>query len=220
MQGPHSGAAGVPPVLRVGAQGLSAGEAGLLRALVTLIANGRSGFPWVYAERDADATVGREPSGCLVLRVRGEVRAQLAAPLTARGLEECLDRVAAGGEAPAPHAAAGAADAAREGTGARAGRYRLRRWPPPELLRADKQRVRMATFLSRQWFTVEELASVSQTPLERCQVFMQMLQGFDLVSAAPAALHARPSMPSAGAMPARWNLVRSIRRKLGLREDA
>ncbi|MES2940337.1 MAG: hypothetical protein V4864_21840 [Pseudomonadota bacterium] len=206
--------------LRIGAQGLGPGEAGLLRALVTLIANGRSDFPWVYAEHGMDAVVLRESAGSqrLVLRIDDAFGERLESPLSARQLEACLDRAAATRESAASSSFGESAWAATE-------RYRLRRWPQAELLRGDRQHVRLATLLSRQSLTVDELAELSQLPAERCQAFTQLLQGHGLLHVAqPLAAPSRPvrrsepepAAPAAG----RWNLVRSIRRKLGLSSDA
>lgn len=208
-----------PRALRVGAQGLGPGEAGLLRALVALIANGRDAFAWVYSERGADAVVMRETSdsACLVLRMGGGFGQRLESPLTAQQLEACLERAAAT-RAAAPAAFGDSTALATE-------RYRLRRWPQAELLRGDRQRVRLATLLSRQSLTVGELAELSQLPSGQCQDFARLLQDHGLLHVAqPLAAPSRPVRPSepqaAPAAAGRWNLVRSIRRKLGLAGNA
>lgn len=225
-------------LLKLGVQALPAPEAGLIRALVALIANGqRADFRWAYSEAgpfDALVTDAATDGSSLVparavLRLAGTGALPgpdtLARPLRAEQLESWLAQVTRRlerGTAPAG-AAAIIPPKGQPRTGA-GPRYKLRRWPPHELLRADTGRVRLATLLSARALSVVELASLSQSPQERCHTFVQLLQGFDLLETAEAPVaraHISPSPATAGAeAPGRWNLVRSIRRRLGLGQAA
>lgn len=92
-------------------------------------------------------------------------------------------------------------------------RYRLRHWPPLVLLRGDRQRVRMATLLSRRPLGVRELAALSGQPEERCLTFVNLLQGFNLLelTATPAAVVRHPAAPRS-----EQGLLDRLKRKLGL----
>lgn len=105
-------------------------------------------------------------------------------------------------------------------------RYRLRRWPPAAMLRADARRIRMATLLSRRAFNDQELALASQQPLADAQAFLRVLHTTGLVQAEQAA-PAQPAQPApqqAAAAPApaaarpsfARSLISGIRRRLGL----
>lgn len=134
--------------------------------------------------------------------------------------------------APAPVPAPTPAPAARPApspapvpTAAASGpRYRLRRWPPAAMLRADARRIRMATLLSRRAFTDTELTEASQHPLAEVQSFLMVLQGTGLVlveqpqpaqaaAPAPAASAANPVL---GKPSFARSLISGIRRRLGL----
>lgn len=102
-------------------------------------------------------------------------------------------------------------------------RFKLRRWPPAALLRADPNRIRMATLLSRRALNAAELATISQQPLQECQSFLTALQTTGLVdlqqAAPPAAAAAVASQARAAASPApnfARGLISGIRRRLGL----
>lgn len=58
-------------------------------------------------------------------------------------------------------------------SGARA--FKLKRWPPQELLQGDVSRIRIATLLSRKHLGLKDLASLSRVPAERCLVFVRSL---------------------------------------------
>jgi hypothetical protein len=59
--------------------------------------------------------------------------------------------------------------------------FKLRRWPPAQLLHQDAHRIRMATLMSRRAVTVEELVKLTQESPERCQTFVQLLRSMSLV---------------------------------------
>lgn len=223
--------------LKLGVQSLPAAEAGLVRALLQLMAHGRAGVAprWTFADQGPfDALVtdaATQPSSLparAVLRL-AQAGAQVAEadvvarPLRADALERWLDAVAT--------RLASAPAAARTTVRSDDPRWKLRRWPPNELLRADAGRTRLATMLSRRALSVDELAQLAGVAPEKCRTFVQLLQSFELLVAdapppeAPRALPAPPPAATTAAAPAapapapaasRWSLVASIRRKLGL----
>lgn len=77
--------------------------------------------------------------------------------------------------------------------------FKLRRWPPAQLLHEDPHRVRMATLLSRRAVTVEELAKLTQQSPERCQTFVQLLRSMSLVDVTDVQAMPSPDMAIAGA---------------------
>ena len=104
-------------------------------------------------------------------------------------------------------------------------RYKLRRWPGPDLLRGDPGAMRMATFMSRNALSVAQLAALTGQPEEACGRFVGVLQKagllVELVAAGDpperAALPSRPIVVDLPAMPpARQGLMASLRRHLGL----
>ncbi len=107
-------------------------------------------------------------------------------------------------------------------------RFKLRRWPPAELLHNDASRIRMATLLSKRPMLMSEMVEMSRQPIERCKAFIQLLQGFNLIDAhlplavqatLPGALETYPPAPrhrARGNEDRRWSLVRGIRQRLGL----
>lgn len=60
-------------------------------------------------------------------------------------------------------------------------RYMLRRWPPATLLANDLEKVRMASLLSRQELSMDELADLSEQTLVRCAEFLQALHEHDVL---------------------------------------
>ncbi len=101
-------------------------------------------------------------------------------------------------------------------------RFKLRRWPPAALLRADPNRIRMATLLSRRALNAAELATISQQPVHECQAFLTTLQTTGLVDLhqdPPPAAAAATAVPAAAPRPAPTfarGLISGIRRRLGL----
>jgi hypothetical protein len=96
-------------------------------------------------------------------------------------------------------------------------RFRLRKWPPQEVVRNDAVRVRMATMLSRRALSVDELAGLSRQPADRCVAFVQTLRSLGLLEVDAAA--AAPSTEAPVRKPsiaAQRTLVDSLRRRLGI----
>lgn len=210
-------------MFRIGVHQLPAGQAGLVRALIQLLAHENSSkFAWTFASEgpydalivNAESPDIRDPAfrrQAKALSALGSTPASLPAdlevldwPLRADRLESWLTRVQRSlGVAPAPDA-----------TQAPIVRYRLKRWPPDELLHGDAQRIRLATLLSRKALDAQELAHLSGQDPERCATFIHLLQGFRIVDAhvehAPAPVTPAPSTsPQA-------RLIRSIRQRFGI----
>jgi hypothetical protein len=216
-------------MLRIGVHQLSGGQAGLVRALIQLLAQGSSNFPWKYANEgpydalivDAQSVDIRDPQfrgSAKAISALGEPPATVPAdlevlewPLRADRLESWLMRVQRTlGALPAADSPAKGPDGAPPSV-----RYKLKRWPPDALLHGDAQRIRLATLLSRKPLDEQELARLSGQDAERCHTFIQLLQGFKILEAeSQAPLPARPA--SAPTATAHAGLIRSIRRRLGL----
>lgn len=230
---------------RLGTLGLPQAEAGLVRAWLALAAT-EPGFDWRLGQEppfDAVLADGAHLSLRSVglplqgerLCILGQTSAELPAGATL--LERPLRQEALMGWLTSLSSAAPAMPAMQVGpsantaTGAIAGladtasaRWKLRRWPPQQLLRDSRSRMRMASLLSRRALSAQELAHLSGGDPADCQVFLQMLQGFDLVDRVarpPAATAPAP----AGNAPARGlgdsgsalsRVVRGLRLRLGL----
>lgn len=204
---------------------LSGAEAGLVRALIQLLAQGSPGFPWQFShEGPFDALIINANSPDIrnpALRQTSKAVSALAEPgtvvpaelevlerpLRAERLESWLVRVqqqlgAWPGSAP-PRIDTPLV------------RYKLKRWPPAALLHGDAQRIRLATLLSRKPMDVSELTILSGQDHERCDTFINLLQGFGILDAfVPEAAplgQAAPHRPAA-----HRGLIQSIRRRLGL----
>lgn len=93
-------------------------------------------------------------------------------------------------------------------------RFRLRRWPPAQLLRGEAARIRLATVLSRRAVSVPELAQVTGCDEPTCLRFVHLLLGFGLIDTEQRAAEPGPARHAPDA--ARWGLVRRIRQRLGL----
>lgn len=230
--------------LRLGTHQLPPAEAGLIRALVRLIASGgNSDFHWVYSNTPPyDAYVADSkgpPPECidpqqstkpvLYLMPVGshtDTADTLARPVRADRLESWLLQT--------QHRIDKAASHPRQHQEVDSNyRYKLRRWPPNQLLHQNPFRIRMATFLSRCPMMVEELAKATNLPTGECQTFVTLLRQMDLVeitqrqdavTAAPVAPTASAESPTPAIKentppPAKrtsLSLVRSIRQRLGL----
>lgn len=72
--------------------------------------------------------------------------------------------------------------------------FKLRRWPPAQLLHQDAHRIRMATLMSRRAVTIEELVKLTQETPERCQTFVQLLRGMNLVDVTDVETTPSPGM--------------------------
>ena len=112
---------------------------------------------------------------------------------------------------PSPAGATGPESAAA------AARFKLRRWPPAILLRADPRRIRLATLLSRRALSSAELAQLSQQPQTDCQGFLGLLKNAGLIESEAVAPALRAPTTAAAVPPrARRGVIASIRRRLGL----
>lgn len=216
-------------MLRVGVHQLPLPQAGLVRALVQLLSRGTANFRWTFAHEapydalivDPNSADLRDPSlltAAPALSILGPPPGAASAaftvlewPLRAERLESWLTSVqqhVAGSEPQAcPMNAVQVSEAS----------YRLKRWPPQELLR-DPFRIRLATLLSRRQLSLAELVQVSGQEASRCQTFIQMLQGFGLleVGAADAPDGGAESSSAAPPRAPQRGLIQSIRRRLGI----
>jgi hypothetical protein len=212
---------------KVGVHQLPPAQAGLVRALVQLLSSGSNQFPWTFStEGPYDALIVDSHSpdiGDARLRASTHALSALGSfdqtvpaglevldwPLRADRLESWLGRVqrTLGRAQPEPVRA--------EPVAASQARYRLKRWPPTELLRGDPRRVRLATLLTKRHLDLAELQRLSGEPADRCQVFLQLLQGFNLVDLqAGAAIPV--AAPQRAMQPLPRTVIQSIRRRLGL----
>lgn len=216
-------------MLRIGVHQLPLPQAGLVRALVQLLSRGTANFRWTFAQEapydalivDPNSPDLRDPSllpPAPALSVLGAPPgAALASftvlewPLRAERLESWLTSVQQRVTASAPHVGP---TTAAQGSDAR---YRLKRWPPQELLR-DAFRIRLATLLSRRHLSLAELVQISGQDSARCQTFLQMLQGFSLleIRAADAPDSGMQSNAVHPPPPPQRGLIQSIRRRLGI----
>jgi hypothetical protein len=108
--------------------------------------------------------------------------------------------------------------------------FKLKRWPPPNVLARDADRIRMATLLSRKMMSLTDLTRLSRIAVDSCQSFLRELDANGLLSTTDLALqthtgaqtraatpHARPSSPAASARPGiATSLIHSIRRRFGI----
>lgn len=214
----------------IGVHGLPTAEAGLVRALLTLVGSGDPRWRWTFAGAGpcdvllADAASPapqqaqseRQARALLLLGgTAADPQRHLQRPLRPNEFEAALRRLADAFSDPAVPAAGVSAHAEAPSLGNC--RYKLLRWPPAAVLRGDPGRLRMATQLTRRFLSQAELVTLTGQESGRCLVFLQVLQGFQLLQlepiapAAPAATDRRP-VPTPGG----WALVRSIRRRLGL----
>lgn len=92
-------------------------------------------------------------------------------------------------------------------------RFTLRRWPAPGLLQRDQLHVRIATLMSRNAFSTEQLAVLTARPEAFCREFVLVLHEAGLLKEL-AADNAPPAAPPAAAP--RTGLMASLRRHLGL----
>jgi hypothetical protein len=205
-------------MLRLGVHGLSDSEAGLVRAYLMLAA-GSNAARWTFVADGAcdvlladdtpqEAERASHRRGARLLTFLGDARLGmpnlLSRPLSAAQFEQWLRDVYQRLTESMPQER-------------RAGepRYRLRRWPPAQLLQSQSRRTRMAAALSRQPLSAAELASVTSLEPAECARFIQVLQAFQLLEPVPA----RAAAPQlAAATSVGWSLLRSIRRRLGLAE--
>lgn len=105
--------------------------------------------------------------------------------------------------------------------------YRLRRWPSSDLLRNDRHRTRLASFLSTRSLDLDELARLANVPRTECEAFLSALARAGLLDAkSPAAAAPRTAAAPAAAPPAASTgradagLFDRLRRRFGLRLGA
>jgi hypothetical protein len=211
------------PSFRLGVHGLPPAEAGLVRALVRLLAASNRGLRWSFvadgacdalvadaqAAQDAGAVSASRGARAVLFLATGDSPPEtdvLRRPLRPEPFGSWLLRMQgllAAGAAPAMAAPQ-----------PRATRYRLRRWPPAPLLQGDPGRVRMASALSRRFLTTRELAMLIQQDEEHIVRFVHLLQGFGVIDTADATVPQASRAPVAA--PAPRGLIQGIRRRLGL----
>ena len=212
--------------LRLGVQDLLPAEAGLVRALLSLATTEAGGTGWSFvAEGPCDVLVVDGAGDAAVREAARQARSARAllavgdgGPDASETLPRPLraDRFAAALARLHRRLSAAAADLpVAAGDPALRRRYRLRRWPPAQLLRGEAMRVRMASQLSRRVLSACELAQLTQQEPGRSQTFLQLLQGFQLLEPEPlVADRGPPRAPSPAG--AGLGLIRSIRRRLRL----
>jgi hypothetical protein len=118
--------------------------------------------------------------------------------------------------APAPLAAAPLAASAG------AMRFRLRRWPGASLLDSIHQGLRMASFITVRYLTVDELSSLSGVDREGCSTFLDTMMDNELLRAEPVqatGAAAPAAAPRAAAARPDRALLTSLRAKLGIRTE-
>lgn len=63
--------------------------------------------------------------------------------------------------------------------------FRLRRWPPTELLLGDRHKFRLATFLSSRGVDLDQLERLSNVPRDQCLDFLVRMAAADLLTIKP-----------------------------------
>lgn len=197
-------------VLRCGVQGLPAAEVALIRTLFKLYQHGTSDFCWVLVDtqpcdallRDANtetpgALPGHEAVEAVLVLGGASLASSpnaLARPLRSEMLEAWLlktqHQIFAKTQ---PVAAVNALRAHETGAANRVnaacvGLYKLLRWPPATMLRNDPSLIRMATVLSRRPMNINELARVSQQPIDIAHAFVIALYKAALLDSPSRAL--------------------------------
>jgi hypothetical protein len=76
--------------------------------------------------------------------------------------------------------------------------FRLRRWPPTELLLGDRDRFRLATFLSSRGVDLGQLERLSNVPRDKCLDFLARMAAAELLSIKPAAPDLSGALPADG----------------------
>jgi hypothetical protein len=217
----------------IGVEGLSAAEVGLLRTIVKL--STQLVVDWTLSEQgycDVLLTALPVPKE----RVCAGPEARIVVPIVRRGENtggECLERpfraedfvALLGRLAPAlkvntqlahrlENAPAAATPTNRRG--------RLKRWPPSSLIGSSRERIQLATLLSRRSRSAHELSTMAGCSESACGAFMVELEQHNLLSwempaQAEPARQAAPTL-AAGASEDRGasGLLSSIRRRLGL----
>lgn len=217
----------------IGVEGLSAAEIGLLRTILKL--STQLAVDWTLTE-DGPCHVLLTALAATPAHIPGAAKTQLVVPVVRRGENpggEFLERpfraedfvALLGRVAPAVKNDAGLE---RQGEALPSPhtwrRGRLKRWPPSYLMGSSRERIHLATLLSRQPRSAHELSAMAGYPEAACGAFMLELEKHDLLNweipGQPAhARKAAPALPaaaSAGRSHAAPGLFSSIRRRLGL----
>ncbi|MEO8387831.1 hypothetical protein [Polaromonas sp.] len=213
----------------IGVEGLSAAEVSLLRTILKL--STQLAVDWSLSEKGPcdvlltanTAAPGLAPAGA---------RAQVVVPIVRRGENqgsECLERPFRAEDFVALLGRVGPVvkvDASHERQSdvpapPAVRRGRLKRWPPAQLMGTSRERIQLATLLSRRSRSAHELSAMAGYPESACGAFMQELDRHNLLNweihehplpAAPV-IHAPASASQGLAAP---GLLSSIRRRLGL----
>ncbi|AYQ28304.1 MULTISPECIES: hypothetical protein [unclassified Polaromonas] len=221
----------------IGVEGLSAAEVGLLRTILKL--STQLVMDWSLSE-EGPCDVLLTASTLEPERVHAGPPAQIVVPIVRRGEangRECLERpfraedfVALLGRVgpalkPAPVVAPRRSEAATVPSDRRG---RLKRWPPSYLVGSSRERIQLATLLSRRSRSARELSAAAGYPESACGAFMLELEKHDLLSweiAEAASGHPRQAAAASaprGAAQAHGapGLLSSIRRRLGLSRNS
>lgn len=220
-----------PPALRLGTYKLPAAETALIQTLLRLYAASGAGH-WTYASEppyDALLADGSTPEGQspaingmakVVLRLmrksENTTHDQLERPIRPDRFQLWLQSVERDLQQGAPFGSV---------------RYRLLRWPPASMLHGNEEHVRLATLLSRRFFSAQELAAISSQSEAVCLDFMRTLQSARLLrseakaetaasgtrAAPPSSSSDRLQITAAAAAPRRsfsMELIRNIKKRL------
>jgi hypothetical protein len=102
-------------------------------------------------------------------------------------------------------------------------RFRLRRWPGAGLLDSIHQGLRMASFITVRYLTVDELSQLSGVDRDGCSSFLNTMMDAELLRAEPAVGASLPAasraVPAATAARPDRKLLTSLRTKLGIRTE-
>jgi len=96
--------------------------------------------------------------------------------------------------------------------------YKLRRWPSPDVLGADSVHIRIATLMSRNALSTQQLAALTGRSEQTCQKFVATLLAAGLLIEVATAGAPAATMPvvDAPVSARRTGLMASLRRHLGL----
>ena len=222
----------------IGVEGLSAAEVSLLRTILKL--STQLVIDWTLSEEgpcDVLLTALPLQPG----RAQAGPQARIVVPIVRRGEStggECLERpfraedfvALLGRIAPPVRVKPGLerqGEALPVSTAATGRRARLKRWPPSYLIGSSRERIQLATLLSRRSRSAHELSAVAGYPESACGAFMQELEKHDLLSweineeheKAGQRRQAAPALPAStgsGQGHGAPGLLSSIRRRLGL----
>lgn len=224
----------------IGVEGLSAAEVSLLRTILKL--STQLVVEWTLSEQGpCDVLLTALPMQ--PERVHAGPEARIMVPIVRRGEStggECLERpfraedfVALLGRlapalkmAPQPAHQLDTAPAAATVPASIDRRGRLKRWPPSYLIGSSRERIQLATLLSRRARSARELSAVAGYPEPACGAFMRELEEHGLLSwelpgqagppEQPRQAIAAPVAVAANQGHAMPGLLGSIRRRLGL----